>query len=409
LNLSLFIAGRLAGKKATNRFSGPIIRIAIISIALGLAVMILSVAIVTGFQKEIRDRVISFGSHAQITNYDLRYSPEGSPVSIKQDFYPYWDTIPGIRHIQTFSLKTGILKTDSDIQGVILKGVGTDFDWDFFGDKLIEGRKLILNDTSRSRDLIVSSYMAKKLMLSPGQKVVMYFVQEPPNPPRYLQLEVSGIYETGLEEIDQTFIMCDIRQIQRLNGWAEGYVGGFEVILDDFEQLDQMSQFLYQNLHYSLNLKTIKELYPQVFDWLSLLDMNVYVILFLLVIVAAINMISTLLISILEHTRMIGVLKALGANNSLIRKIFLSHATFLISRGLIWGNVIGIAVCLFQYYTRLFKLPGESYYVSFVPINFDWFSLIWLNAGTLAVCLLMLLLPSLVVSKIQPVKAISFR
>lgn len=406
MNLAFFIAGRIAGKKSTSRFSGPIIRISIISIALGLAVMILSVAIVTGFQSEIRDRVIGFGSHAQITNYDLRYSPEGNPISTEQEFYPHWDTLPGIRHIQVFAYKTGILKTDTDIQGVIMKGLGTDYDWDFFGNKLINGRPLSLNDSARSRDLIVSSYMARKLNLEMGQTITMYFIQDPP---RYVQLEICGIYETGLEEIDETFIMCDIKQIQRLNSWDPGFVGGFEVILDDFSRLDEIGNYLYENLHYSLNIKTIKEMYPQIFDWLALLDMNVYVILFLLVLVAAINMISTLLISILEHTRMIGMLKALGASNPMVRKIFLIHAGFLISRGLIWGNITGLAVCLIQYYFKIIKLPGESYYVNFVPINLDWISMLWLNAGTFLICILMLVIPSLVVSRISPIKAITFQ
>jgi lipoprotein-releasing system permease protein len=405
LNTEFFISRRITAKNQSESFSRPAVRIAIISIALGIAVMIISVAIVTGFKNQISEKVIGFGSHIQITNYDANASLEAKPIEKNQPFYPSMNNAEGIRHIQVFANKAGIIKTDDEIQGVILKGVGSDFDWDFFKDKIISGKSFIVKDCTKTNDILISKIIAQKLKLKVGEDFIMHFIQDPP---RMRKFKITGIYETGMEEFDKLYVIGDIYHVQKLNDWTQNQVAGFEVLIKDFSKLDEMSAYVYDNIGYNLNSKTIKELYPQVFDWLKLQDMNVYIILILMVLVAGINMISTLLILILERTNMIGILKALGAKNWSIRKIFLYNASYLIGRGLIWGNIIGIALCIIQLKTGFITLPQESYYVSVVPINLNLLHIILINVGSLIICLLMMIIPSYIVTKITPVKAIRF-
>ncbi len=405
MNFELFIARRIVAK-GTAGFSRPVIRLAIVSIVLGLAVMIVSVAIVTGFQQQIRDKVIGFGSHIQILRYDSNVSLETEPVNMNQDFYPGLAGIDGIRHIQVFGLKAGLVKTDDQILGVVLKGIGSDYDWSFFEEKLIEGNPLVINDSAKSNDVLISKIVASKLKLKPGDDIRMYFIID--NITRGRKFTVSGIYETGLEDFDNNFVIGDIGHIQKLNNWNSDQVTGFEVIIDDFDRLDELGEYVYNTIGYDLDARSIKHLYPQIFDWLSLQDMNVIIILTLMVLVAAITMISTLLILILERTNMIGVLKALGSKNWSVRKIFLYNAMYIIGKGLLWGNVFGVAICLLQKYFGIMKLPQESYYVSVVPINIDIMSIVILNIGTLLLCTLMLIIPSYIVTRITPAKAIRY-
>jgi lipoprotein-releasing system permease protein len=383
-----------------------VIRIAIISVALGLAVMIVSVAIVTGFQKQIRDKIVGFGSHIQVAKFDSNNSFEFEPIRKNQAFYQSLQKTKGIRHIQAFATKAGIIKTSEQIQGVVFKGVGSDFDWTFFNDKLVAGKAFSTLDTSIGNSVIISKNLSDLLKIKTGDPLRMYFIIE--NQPRARRFTVSGIYNTGLADFDLKFIFGDIRQIQKLNGWSADSVSGFDVYIDDFKELDQMGKLVYKEVGYDLNARTVRDLYPQMFDWLDLQDMNVIIILILMVLVSGMAMISTLLILILERTNMIGVLKALGARNLSIRRIFLYNAAYIIGKGLLFGNVAGITICLLQQYFSIISLPQESYFMSVVPINLDIIHLLILNAGTLVACTLMLVLPSFIISRISPVKAIRF-
>lgn len=407
MNTELFIARRILSKNKEN-FSRPIVKIAITSIALGLTVMIIAVAIVTGFQSEIKEKVIGFGSHIQISNFDYNKSFEDSPISKNQSFYPFIDTIEGIKHIQVFANKAGIIKTKDQIQGVVLKGVGADYDWSFFEDKIVEGEKFIVNDSVKTDDVIISRSLSKLLKLKTGDGLRMYFVSGSGSQPRGRKFNIKGIYETELEEFDILYVICDVKHIQKLNRWTDDQIGGFEILIDDFDELEKFANIIYREIGYDLDAKTIKETNPQIFDWLGLQDMNVVVILVLMVLVAGITMISTLLILILERTNMIGILKALGSKDISIRKIFLYNASYIIGKGLLWGNIIGIGLCLLQDYFQLITLNQESYYVSYVPVNLGLQSMLILNAGTFLVCLIMLLIPSLIITRISPVKAIRF-
>lgn len=405
MNTEQFIARRLI-KGGSGSFSDPVVRIAIISVALGLAVMIISVAIVTGFQRQIREKIVGFGAHIQIAKFDSNNSYEFQGISKNQPFYPSLEKKEGIKHIQVFATKAGIIKTAEQIQGVVFKGIGSDFDWSFFNDKLVEGKSFSTIDTGTSSSVIISKNLADLLKLKVGDPLRMYFIID--NTPRARRFDISGIYNTGLAEFDQKFIFGDIRQIQKLNGWTQDSVSGFDVFINNFSDLDKMGKLVYDEVGYDLNSRTIREIYPQIFDWLDLQDMNVIIILVLMVLVSGMAMISTLLILILERTNMIGVLKALGARNLSIRRIFLYNAAYIIGKGMLYGNIVGITLCLLQKYFSIVPLPQESYFMTVVPINLDIFYLILLNIGTLVVCTLMLLVPSFLISRISPVKAIRF-
>ncbi len=406
MNTPLFIARKIAPGKHAKSYTGIIRKISVLSIALGLAVMIISMAVVTGFQNEIRDKVIGFGAHIQVTNLDYNVSFESAPISSQQDFLEPLKTLPGIRHVQVFATKAGIIKTDTDIHGIVMKGIGPDFDWSFFGQRMINGNIMNLSDTTRSDEVIISKFIANRLKLEPGNNIFVYFIQEPPAIRRF---SIAGIYETGLEELDKMFILGDIKHIQRLNQWENDQIGGFEILVDNFNNIHYINKEVFKLIPYYLNARSIRQIYPQIFDWLALLDMNVYVILFLMVLVAGINMITTLLIAVLERTNLIGIIKAVGGSNRLVRKIFLYNAAFTIARGLLWGNLFGLTICLLQHHFGFITLPQDSYYVSVVPINLDITHILLLNAGTFAVCMLMLIVPSMIITRISPVKAIIFR
>lgn len=407
MNFELFIASRIFAKNKAN-FSRPIVRLGIISVALGLSVMIISVSIVTGFQNQIRDKVIGFGSHITITNFEVNSSYEPSPLSIHQPFYPSLDTLLGIKHIQVFATKAGIIKTEDQIEGVILKGIGSDYDWTFFKDKIIEGKHLTVSDSVKTDDVIISKNLAARLKLSLGEPLFMYFIIQDEMQPRGRKFNICGIFETGLEEFDKLYIIGDIYHIQKLNKWEDDLVGGFEVLIDNYDEVETMGELVYNHIGYELNSKTIKQLHPQIFEWLSLQDMNVIVIISLMVLVAGITMISTLLILILEKTNMIGTLKAFGTRDRSIRKIFLYNAVYIIGKGLIWGNAIALGLSLLQLKTGILKLNQESYYVSEIPVNIQLSHFIIINVGTMIICTLMLIIPTYIITKISPVKAIRF-
>jgi lipoprotein-releasing system permease protein len=413
MNIELHIAKRLvSGDERKKSISGPIIKIAIAGIAIGLAVMILAVSIVTGFKQEIRNKVIGFGSHIQIMNFDSNISYETIPINKDQDFIPEIERLDDVRHIQPFATKAGIISTREDIQGVVLKGIDENFDWSFFEQNMVQGRKFNISDTVISNEAVISRTIASLLRLNVGDDFNMFFVQDPPRARRFT---ISGIYDTGLEELDRLFIMGDLRHIQRLNDWDEHQVSGFEILLRNYDNLERVTEqvddiagnFFTRDLS-RLRVVSISSKYPQFFDWLELLDMNVLVILSLMVIVAGFNMVSGLLILILERTGMIGILKAIGLENARLRKIFLYQSAFLIAKGLFWGNIIGIGLALVQQYTGFIKLDQASYFISVVPVNLRISHLFMLNAGTMIITIAMLIIPSYIIGRISPEKTIRF-
>lgn len=413
MNLPYFIAQRfIKGRREGTSFSRPVNVIAIIGIAMGLAVMIIAVSILTGFKQQIRDKIVGFGSNIQILNFDSNLSLETIPINDTQAFIPEIKQIPGIRHIQVFATKAGIIKTSDAIQGVVLKGVGSDFDWRFFKSNIVEGSVFTVTDTGRTNEVIISKKISDMLRLKTGDSFAMYFVQDPP---RSRKFTISGIYETSLEEFDKMYVYCDIGHIKRLNGWEDNQVSGFEIFIDDFDKLDEMTIAVRDVVGYRLvedesqfKVTNIRVRYPQIFDWLNFQDMNVIIIITLMLLVAGFNMISGLLILILEKTNMIGIFKALGSDNATIRKVFLYQAAYLIAKGLFWGNIIGIGLAVIQFKTGLITLDPTSYYIKTVPVNLDLSHVLLLNAGTMAAIILMLLVPSQLISRITPVKAIKY-
>jgi lipoprotein-releasing system permease protein len=408
LNLEYFISKNIIkGDSRSKKFTKPIIRISIIAIALGLIVMIVAISIVSGFQREIRNKVIGFGSHIQITSYDSQNTYEASPISKNQDFYPKIDTVDGIKHIQIFATKPGIIKTKEEIYGVVVKGVSSDFDWTFFNEKIVDGNSFVIIDSLKDNNILLSKHIASKMKLGVGDKMFLYFIQKN-GQLRPKDFVVNGIYQTGLEQFDNLFVVANIAHIQKRNGWDENQVGGFEILIDNYKDIDKLGDYVYENVGYELHSSTIKEQNPDIFNWLNLQDYNVNIIIILMIIVAVINITSALLIIILERTNTIGILKALGMPNWNVRKIFLYNAIYLIVKGLFWGNIMGIVICIIQLKFGIITLPEESYYISVVPIEFNFFNILLLNIGTLVVCILMLLIPSFVITKISPIKAIRY-
>ncbi|HLN72043.1 MAG TPA: FtsX-like permease family protein [Prolixibacteraceae bacterium] len=417
MNINLYIAKRIfSAKENKNNLSHHIINIALFGIVLGLIVLILSVAIVTGYKSEVGRKVIGFGSHLQIVNLDTNESYETSPVSENQPFLKDLAAINGIRHIQVFATKPGIIRTDEEIQGVVLKGIGPDFDWSFFKQNMVEGEIFTVQDTIRSNKVWVSKQMADLLKLKLGDDLFMFFLDTKDSTmPRQRKFELAGIYKTSLEEFDRMFVLCDINHIRKLNNWEKDQVSGFEIFVDDFKHLSNQQKSINNLLiRYTtpdspvLQVVSIKEKYAHIFDWLGLLDMNVWVILSLMILVAGFNMVSSLLVIILERTQMIGILKALGAHNWSIRKVFLYFSGMLILKALFWGNLIGIGICLLQQHTHILKLDPASYYLAYVPVNLSIVSIVLLNLGTIVVTFMMLLIPSWFITKLSPEQSIRF-
>ena len=379
---------------------------------MGLAVMILAVSTLTGFKKAIREKVVGFGSNIQIMHFDSNISFETVPISDTQEFIPKIKKIPGISHIQVFATKAGIIKTDEDIQGVVLKGIGSDYDWSYFRSNLVDGSVFIVTDTGRSDKVIISKKISDMLKLRTGDTFVMHFIQDPP---RMRKFTISGIYETSLEEFDKMYVFCDIGHIKKLNGWSDDMVSGFEIFINDFDNLETATLAVRDAIGYRLSeeeakfkVTNIRTKYPQIFDWLNFQDINVIIIILLMLIVAGFNMISGLLILILEKTNMIGILKALGSEDRTIRRVFIFQAAYLIGKGLLWGNIIGIGMAFFQLKTGMITLDPSSYYIKTVPVNLQLTHILLLNAGTMAVIIIMLLVPSQLISRITPVKAIRY-
>ncbi|MFO7934576.1 MAG: ABC transporter permease [Bacteroidales bacterium] len=413
MNTELFIVRRMIGSKRGRRsFSRSIVAIAIFGIALGLAVMIVAVSIVTGFKKEITNKVIGFGAHIQILNLDSNLSYEMIPVPADLKSVMPVREMEEVKSLYTFAVKAGIIKTGEEIHGAVLKGVDEDYDWEFIEENLIRGETFRVVDTARTSHVVISENIASLLKLDVGDRFTMYFIQDPP---RARTFTITGIYDTSLEEFDLLYIYADIKQVQRLNNWHGNQVSGYEVLLENIEDLEQVTEKVRERVAFDflddgsrLRMETIREKYTQIFDWLSLQDMNVFILILLMLIVAGFNMISGLLILILERTNMIGILKALGTTSVSIRKIFLYQSGYLTLVGLLWGNLIGLALCMAQKYLHLISLDPTSYYLDTVPINLNVVHILLLNLGTAFITFLFLLLPSTIISRISPDKSIRF-
>lgn len=431
MHLPSFIARRIAfsGKQNFSRF---IIRIAVAAVALSVAVMVATTALIAGFKQEISRKIFEFWGHIHIsdTAYSLSFEPQ--PIEQNQVFYPSLDTLRqiayvepetilgietgreqerqshgGIRHIQVFAHKPGIIRTKTALEGILLKGIGPDFDWSNLKPYLLEGAPIARNDSAPSRDILISRQTANRLQVGVGDKFVVHFVKN--NEQLRRMFQVSGIYKTGLEEYDRKFALCDIRVVQDLLGWKSDQVAGFEVWLDDIRDLELYNYYIYDEvLPADLLCVSIREKFPAIFEWLQLQDYNEVVILSLMLAVAIVNMITALLVLVLERTTMIGVLKALGETNVRIRQIFLYHAAVITVRGMLWGNLIGVGFCLLQDRFHLIRLNEADYYLSYAPVRLDLLSIAAINLGTLAIILFFLIIPSLVIAKISPVRAIRF-
>jgi lipoprotein-releasing system permease protein len=406
LNFASFIAGRISFR-SKRTFSKLIVRIAIIGIMLGLSVMILSMAIIRGFKNEIKEKVRGFDGDITVIKYDLNSSYENSPFIKADTFVTQVKKGGAITDVMPFATKPGIIKANNEIEGVLLKGVDSSYNWTFLKANLLAGTVINFADTTEAkRQIMISQTVANRLKLKLGDALMMYFVQEPL---RRRPFKVVGIFDTSIEDIDKTYVIGDISLIKRLNNWHPEEIGGYELRVKNFEQIDHAADVVNNVLPTRLKYATVYENFPLIFDWLPLLDVNARVMLILMLVVAVINMISALLIMILERTAMIGILKAMGASNWSIQKVFLYNASYLIGLGLLLGNILGLGLSYVELKTHIFKLDAESYSMTFVPIQLNWEDIVLLNIGTMVICLLVLIIPSMLVSKISPVKAIQYK
>lgn len=412
MNFEWFIAKRLiGGKDYKSSISAPIIKIAVAAIAIGVVMMLISVGTGVGLQQKIRDKIAAFNGHITIGNLDNNNSRVSlKPISKRQDFYPKFDEVEGIEHIQTVATKYGVIRTETDFEGIVVKGVGPHYRWKYLKEYLVKGKIPDYDkDDKYSKNVLISDYLAKRLDFDVGDQVVIYFMgDDAQSRPRLLSVNVSGIYSSGFQDFDETYLIADLDQIKRLNKWDDNEVGNFEVFVDDFDKIDRRGEEVYRHIDSFLDAQTIKQGYPAIFEWLSLFDFNIALIIGVMIIVAGINMITALLVLILERTPMIGMLKAMGSDNWSIRKIFLYNAGYLIIRGLFWGNLIGIGLLLIQKYSKVITLNPDTYYVTEAPVYLSLPSILAINIGTMLLCLLMLLIPSYIITKINPVKAIRF-
>ncbi|MDR0758265.1 MAG: ABC transporter permease [Tannerella sp.] len=415
MNFERFMAEktvRFNSEKSGYQASPSAVRIACAGMALGLATMILAVAVVTGFKNEVRDRVTGFGAHIQITNFDSNTSYETAPIIADDTLLALLRAWPGIRHVETFATKPGILKTETDFQGIVLKGVGRDCDWSFFRKHLKEGSTIAVDSQHVSPGVLVSASLARMMHLKCGDTFLACFLQDGI---RVRKFRIHGIYDTGYTDCDKLFVIADIRHVQRLNGWDDDVVSGLALQADTYPLAGTIAEQLYFHLidktHHEGNtyyVRTVEELNPMIFQWLSVLDINVAVILVLMMAVAGFTMISGLLIIILERVRMTGLLKALGQTDSSLRRMFMHVASRLIGRGMVWGNLIALAICLIQSHFHPVALDPDTYYLDAVPIDLNPGAWLLINVGVLALSMLMMMAPACLVARIRPARTIRF-
>ena len=410
MNFEFFIARRIiASKDYKSSISAPIIKIAITAIAIGIIMMLVSIATGVGLQKKIREKVSAFNGDIIITNFDTNFSNDSQiPISKNQDFYPNFSSVDGIKHIQVTALKGGVIRTAEDFEGIVVKGVGDDYNWDSFTDFLVAGR-LPNYSENLNDEILISQYLANRLHFKVGDRVNTFFLQDAENKKtRSRGFSIVGIYNSGFQQFDEQYIIADIRHIQRLNKWSVDQIGAFELFVNDFDNIQEIGNAVYNETPSTLDTQTIRQKYGAIFEWLDLFDFNIVLIIGIMILVAGINMITALLVLILERTQMIGILKALGSNDWSVRKVFIYNAMYLIGVGLFWGNLIGLGLLFIQKYFKLFPLNPDTYYVTEAPVYIDIGYVLLLNAGTFLLCLLMLLIPSYIIAKISPVKAIRF-
>jgi lipoprotein-releasing system permease protein len=399
-----FVAKRITFQSRRS-FSKLVVRLAVAAIALSLAVMLISIAVIRGFQGEIKQKVISFGSHIQVSSYELTESLRSDPIRLSEDRLDTIRTLPLVKHVQAFANKPGILRAGETIEGVVLRGAGPDFDWSQFRPQILKGEALSWTDSATSDQLLLAQDLADQLNVDTGDRAVMYFVQKPT---RVRKFTISGIFNTGLDDVDEVFALADIRHVRELNNWDSGAVGGYQVRLNSLKATAPAVQVLNQLIPAQLQAQSIQEIFPQIFDWLGLLNFNVEIILILMALVASINMITALLIMILERTQFIGLLKALGAANASVMRVFIYNAAFLIGIGILWGNVLGLSLIFLQDTLEVVKLSEASYYLSVVPVYYEWGLFLAINIGAFLFCALSMILPAILVSSVTPVKALRF-
>ncbi len=410
MNLEYFIAKRLNGAASyKSSASSTIIKIAIIAIALGMVTMLVAIATTLGLQGEIREKVSAFSGDILVSNFDGNNSEETvNPVSIHQDFYPNFEAVPEVTHVQAIAAKSGIIRTATDFEGVMVKGLGNDYDWSRIEEYIVQGRKPNFGEEALGTGTLISTYLANRLGFEMGDKVIVYFINKESGRPVPLRLDIVGMYESAYQEFDKVYLMADIRHIRRINKWNDGEIGAFEIFVNDFDNVNQIKNKVYQNSGSTLRAMSVLERSPDIFNWIQLFDFNLYLIIAVMIIVAGINMIVALLVLILERTQMIGVLKALGGSDWSIRKVFLYNSFYVIGVGLFWGNLIGLGLLLVQKYFGLITLNPATYYVKEAPVYLNLGHVLILNIGVVLLCLLMMLIPSYIITKISPSKSIRF-
>lgn len=410
MNLEYFIAKRLIStKEYKSSISAPIIKIAVVAIALGIIMMIISVATGIGLQQKIRQKVSAFNGHIIISSFtDNQSDVSTNPISLNQKFYPKFKNIEGIQHVQAVASRAGIIRTESAFEPILYKGVGKDYKWDNISEYLISGRIPNLNK-ELNNEILISEYLAKRLNIKLNDSFNTFFIKEGGNGlPKSRRFKIVGIYNSGFPEFDAAYVIGDIRHLQKINRWNNNQVGSFEIFVDDFDKIDEKGKEVYEEVPSTLNSQTIVERFYYIFEWLKLFDFNIILVIGIMILVSIINMVVALLVLILEKTQMIGILKSIGANNVSIRKIFLYQASYLILKGLFYGNIIGLGLLLIQKYFKIIKLNPESYYVNIAPVDINLFFILILNVIVIVMCLLVLVIPSYIVSKISPSKTIRF-
>jgi len=410
LNYEYFIAKRLIGSKSyKSNISGPIIKIGIVAIAIGIIVVLVAMSTGIGLQRKISEKAVAFNGHVILSNFDNNTSDESQfPISKNQSFSEEFKVIEGITYMQAVASKFGVMRTEFDFEGLVFKGVGQDYNWSTFQEYLIEGRIPEFSETT-SNEVIISSETANRLNLDLNDRFQMGFFRDDTNRPlAQVGFTIVGVFNSGFKQLDENFLLGDMRHIQRINKWKPDQVGSFEIFLDNHNNIEEKGREIYNNTPSKLKTQTVAERYSNIFQWIKIFDNNIYGIIWIMIIVAGINMITALLVLILERTQMIGILKALGSNNWSVRKLFLYNASYLVLVGLFWGNVVGIGLLLIQKYFKLFPLNPDTYYVTEVPVYLSLDYILLLNIGSFIMCFLMLLIPSYIITKISPVKAIRF-
>ncbi|MCQ2975415.1 MAG: FtsX-like permease family protein [Bacteroidales bacterium] len=413
MKLELFIARRMAGKNSQNKVSSSIVKIAVVAVALSVTVMLVSMAVIIGFRDEIMDKVVGFGSCVNIINRETGTNFETLPINSNQSFFPSIEKADGIKHIQRYIVKPAIIKSGNEILGVIIKGVSSEYDWTFFDKNMKFGKSFRIVDGVKNDSILISQKMADLLKLNVGDKLVGYYIQDPPRMRKYT---ISGIYETGLEEYDKLFCFADMSDIQKLNGWEKNEISGFEVMIDDFSKLDYLTEIVKDSAAYKfsddgsmMRVSNVKDNNRQLFDWITLTEMNVWVILGIMIFVAFVNMSTAMLIIIFERASMIGIMKAIGSRDWLIRKIFIIQSLYITGKGIIIGNVIAFIIILAEQYFKFISLDASSYYVDHVPAEFQLWYFIAIDIATLLIMSVMLIIPSMAISKMDPAKVVNFR